>query len=106
MAWVLLFCASVLEIAWAYFMKRSDGFSLLGPTALMIAAMIGSFALLAASLKTLPLGTAYTIWTGVGAVGAFAIGVVVMGEALTPMRIFAALFIVLGVVMMKVSTPS
>ncbi|MBN8606064.1 MAG: multidrug efflux SMR transporter [Caulobacterales bacterium] len=106
MAWVLLFCASMLEIAWAYFMKRSDGFSLLGPTAITIVAMIGSFALLAASLKTLPLGTAYTIWTGVGAVGAFAIGVVVLGEALTPMRVFAALFIVSGVIMMKLSSSS
>lgn len=76
---------------------------MLGPT---IGAMIASFALLSVSMRTLPLGTAYTIWTGIGAVGAFALGVVLLGEAITPMRVGAALLVVAGIVMMKLSSAS
>jgi quaternary ammonium compound-resistance protein SugE len=102
-SWVLLFCAGLLEIAWAYFMKRSAGFTLLWPSVLTITMMFASFALLAVSMKTLPLGTAYTIWTGAGAVGAFVVGIAVLGEAATPMRLLGAGFIVSGIVMMKLS---
>ena len=66
--------------------------------------MTASFGLLSVSMKTLPLGTAYTIWTGIGAVGAFAVGVAVLGEAVTPMRVLAAALIVAGLVMMKLSS--
>jgi quaternary ammonium compound-resistance protein SugE len=66
--------------------------------------MAASFALLSFSMKTLPLGTAYTIWTGIGAMGAFVIGIVVLGEAATPMRLLAALLIMAGIVMMKLSS--
>lgn len=104
MAWAYLILAGVLEIIWAYFMKKSSGFSLLVPSAITIVTMIASFALLSISMKTLPLGTAYTIWTGIGAVGAFAVGVFVLGEAVNPMRLAAALFIVVEIVMMKLST--
>lgn len=103
MAWVYLSFAGILEIIWAFAMKQSYGFSRLGPTALMVVAMIGSFWLLAVAMRTLPLGTAYTIWTGIGAVGAFIIGVTFLGEALTPMRIIAAVLIVTGLVLMKLS---
>ena len=104
MAWIFLFCAGVLEIAWAYSMKKSEGFTLLTPTVMTIMLMIASFALLSVSMKTLPLSTAYTIWTGIGAVGAFVVGVTILGEAATPLRVLAALLIVSGIIMMKLSS--
>ena len=105
MAWVALFFAGLLEVVWASSMKLSDGFTRLWPSVVTLAAMAASFALLAWSMKTLPLGTAYTIWTGIGAVGAFVIGVLIMNEALTLTRVVAALMIVGGLVLMKLSTP-
>ena len=103
MAWLYLFSAGILEIVWAFAMKQSDGFSRPGPAAITIVAMIASFALLALAMRSLPLGTAYTIWTGIGAVGAFLVGVILLGEVLSPMRIAAATLIVSGLVMMKLS---
>lgn len=85
-------------------MKQSHGFSRLWPSVVTICGMIVSFALLSWSMRSLPLGTAYTIWTGIGAVGAFVIGIIVFGEAATPMRIMAALLIVGGLVLMKLSS--
>jgi quaternary ammonium compound-resistance protein SugE len=104
MAWVYLVAAGILEIVWAYAMKQSQGFTRLVPTAIMLVTMIGSFGLLSISMRTLPLGVAYTIWTGIGAVGAFVVGVTILGEAATPTRILAALLIVSGLVLMKFST--
>ncbi len=104
MAWLYLVSAGILEIAWAYAMKQSDGFTRPIPTAIMVVTMIGSFGLLALAMRTLPLGTAYTIWTGIGAVGAFVIGIVLLGEAVTAMRLAAAALIVCGLVMLKLST--
>ena len=104
MAWLYLFSAGILEVVWAFTMKQSDGFSRPGPTAITIVTMIGSFALLSLAMRSLPLGTAYTIWTGIGAVGAFVVGILVLGEAATPMRILAATLIVGGLVLMKAST--
>jgi len=104
MAWVYLFVAGVLEIGWAYSMKKSEGFTLLVPSAITIVAMIASFALLSIAMKTLPLGTAYTIWTGIGAVGAFVVGITVLGESANAMRLTAGALIVAGIVMMKLST--
>lgn len=106
MAWVALFLAGLLEIAWATAMKQSDGFTRPLPTIVMAVAMVLSFGLLAWSMKVLPLGTAYTIWTGIGAVGAFIIGVAYFGEALSLARIMAAVLIVSGLIMMKLSTPA
>lgn len=106
MAWVILFIAGILEIVWAYAMKLSDGFSRPGPAAVTLGAMFLSFGLLAVAMKSLPLGTAYTVWTGIGAVGAFIVGIVVLGEAATPMRVLAALLIISGLVLMKVSGPA
>lgn len=79
MAWVSLAAAGILEIVWAVAMKHSHGFTRLVFAATMVVAMIGSFGLLSISMRTLPLGTAYTIWTGIGAVGAFLIGIVFLG---------------------------
>ena len=104
MPWVLLISAGVLEIVWAYFMKQSQGFTRLAPTAITIVTMIASFGLLSMAMRTLPLGTAYTIWTGIGAVGAFVVGVVVLGEQLSLMRVLAAVLIVSGLVIMKLSS--
>lgn len=104
MAWIYLVIAGVLEVIWAFYMKQSQGFSKLVPSVITIVTMIASFALLSVSMKTLPLGTAYTIWTGIGAVGAFTVGVLVLGEQATAMRIGAAILIVSGLVLMKLSS--
>ena len=98
MAWMFLLVAGGLEVVWAYFMKESDGFSRLWPSVITIVAMIASFGLLSAAMRTLPLGTAYTIWTGIGAVGAFVVGIVFLGEQVSAMRIAAAVLIVSGLV--------
>ncbi len=104
MSWIYLTIAGLLEVVWAFSMKQSDGFSRPVPTVITIVVMIASFALLSLAMRTLPLGTAYTVWTGIGAVGAFAVGVAVLGEQLTPMRIAAAALIVSGIVLMKLSS--
>jgi quaternary ammonium compound-resistance protein SugE len=106
MAWMFVLAAGLLEIVWAYTMKLSQGFSRPGPTALTIVVMLASFGLLSLAMKTLPLGTAYTVWTGIGAVGAFVVGVLVLGEPLTAGRVCAAALIVTGLIVMKMSTAS
>ena len=105
MAWILLFVAGLLEVVWAYFMKQSEGFTRAVPTAVTLVAMIASFGLLSVSMKTLPLGTAYTVWTGIGAVGAFVVGIAVLGEPLSAPRVLAAALIVSGLLLMKMSSP-
>jgi quaternary ammonium compound-resistance protein SugE len=105
MAWVLLFVAGLLEIVWAFAMKLSHGFTRPSASLVTLVAMLASFGLLSASMKTLPLGTAYTVWTGIGAVGAFIVGVVVLGESASTTRVLAAALIVAGLVLMKISTP-
>lgn len=106
MAWFALIIAGVLEVIWAFTMKQSEGFTRLWPSVITIATMVASFALLSWSMRTLPLGTAYTIWTGIGAVGAFVVGIAILGEAANPLRIVAATLIVGGLVLMKLSTPA
>ncbi|HMN34518.1 MAG TPA: multidrug efflux SMR transporter [Chiayiivirga sp.] len=103
MAWISLLLAGVLEVVWAFSMKRSEGFTRLAPSLVTLVAMIASFVLLARAMRELPLGTAYTIWTGIGAVGAFALGVLALGEQLSPIRVAAAGLIVAGLVLMRVS---
>jgi quaternary ammonium compound-resistance protein SugE len=104
MAWVLLVIAGILEVVWAFFMKKSAGFTLLTPSVITIVAMIASFGLLAVAMKMLPLGTAYAVWTGIGAVGAFVVGIVVLGEAATPLRLAAAALILAGIGLMKLAS--
>jgi quaternary ammonium compound-resistance protein SugE len=103
MSWIYLVTAGLLEVVWAYFMKQSEGFTRLIPTSITIIAMIASFALLALAMRALPLSTAYTVWTGIGAVGAFLIGTFVLGEPANAIRITAALLITVGLVLMKIS---
>ena len=104
MAWVILVCAGLLEIVWALFMKKSAGLTLRAPTTIAIISMIASFALLSVSTRTLPLGTAYTVWTGIGAAGAFLVGIALFGEAATLVRFLAAALIVAGILVMKFSS--
>ena len=106
MAWIYLFIAGVLEVVWAFYMKQSEGFSKLWPSVITIGAMIVSFALLSISMKTLPLGTAYAIWTGIGAIGAFIVGIWMLGEPASLLRITAAGLIVGGLILMKVASPA
>ena len=104
MAWILLIFAGLLEVVWAYTMKLSDGFTRMGYASITIVAMIASFWLVSMAMKSLPLGTAYTIWTGIGAVGAFVVGICVLGEAVSPLRFFAAVLIVSGLLLMKIAS--
>ena len=104
MAWLYLLVAGLLEVVWAYLMKRSDGFTQLWPSIGTLVFMGLSFGLLSLSMKSLPLGTAYMVWTGIGAVGAFVVGAAVLGEPVGPLRVAAALLIVGGIVLMKVSS--
>ena len=104
LAWVFLIFAGLFEIVWAYSMKLSEGFSKLTPSIITIVFMILSFGLLAYAMRTLPLGTAYTIWTGIGAIGSFLVGIFILGEPATAMRMFAAVLIVSGLILMKLSS--
>jgi len=104
MPWFYLFIAGLLEIVWAYSMKQSEGFTRTIPTIVTLVAMLGSFWLLALAMRTIPLGTAYVIWTGIGAVGAFILGIVLLSEPVNAARILAALLIISGLVLMKVSS--
>ena len=101
-----MFVAGLLENVWAYAMKLSQGFTSPGATIITWPAMIVSFVLLSMAMKTLPLGTAYTVWTGVGAVGAFGIGVLALGEPASGARVTAAVLIVLGLAMMNLVSAS
>jgi len=104
MAWTALVFAGLLEVGWAVSMKQSAGFTKIAPTIITFVLMFASFALLSYSMKLLPLGTAYTVWTGIGAVGAFLVGIVFLGESANALRILAAVLIVSGIVAMKVSS--
>ena len=104
MAWVFLGIAGLFEVLWAFTMKQSEGFTRLWPTVITLVSMLLSFGLLSWSMRVLPLGTAYTVWTGIGAVGAFIVGIILLGEAVTPTRILAAMLIVGGLVLMRLSS--
>ena len=104
MAWAILILAGVFEVIWAYSMKMSEGFTRLTPSVVTIIFMILSVVLLSISMRTLPLGTAYTIWTGIGAIGSFVVGIIILNEPITAMRMIAAVLIVSGLVLMKLSS--
>ena len=104
MAWAILILAGVFEVIWAYSMKMSEGFTRLTPSVVTIVFMILSVVLLSISMRTLPLGTAYTVWTGIGALGSFILGIMVLNEPMTAMRLIAAVLIVSGLVLMKLSS--
>jgi len=104
MPWVYLFIAGLLEVVWAFSMKQSDGFSKPWPTLITFATMAVSFWLLALAMRSLPLGTAYMAWTGIGAVGAFLVGIWWLAEPVNAMRLLAAMLIVAGLVLMQVAS--
>lgn len=104
MAWAILILAGIFEIIWAYSMKMSEGFTRFTPSVVTIVFMILSVVLLSISMRTLPLGTAYTVWTGIGAMGSFILGIMVLNEPMTAMRMIAAVLIVSGLVLMKLSS--
>ncbi|GAA0427099.1 MAG: quaternary ammonium compound efflux SMR transporter SugE [Massilia sp.] len=101
MVWILLVLAGLFEIVWAVGLKYTEGFTRLWPTVGTVAAMIVSFGLLAHVLKTLPIGTAYAIWTGIGAVGTALVGIIVLGESASPARLACIGMIAAGIVGLK-----
>lgn len=103
MSWIILFFAGLFEIAWAIGLKYTDGFSRPLPTLLTVSAMVVSIGLLGVAMKELPLGTAYAIWTGVGAVGTVIAGILLFGEAVTLVRLASVGLIVAGLVGLKLS---
>lgn len=105
MAWLYLTFAGALEIVWAFSMKQSEGFTRPIASTITLIAMIGSFGLLSLAMKSLPLGTAYAVWTGIGALGAFLIGILFLNEPANALRIAAALLIGGGLLLMKLATP-
>ena len=103
MSWIILFFAGLFEVGWAVGLKYTDGFSKPLPTALTIAAMAISLGLLGLAMKELPLGTAYAIWTGVGAVGTVIAGIILFGESMALFRLASVALIICGLVGLKVS---
>ena len=103
MPWLFLFIAGLLEVVWAVGLKYTHGFSRLVPSVITIAAMVISMALLSWAMKTLPVGTAYAVWTGIGAVGAAVTGIILLGESASPMLIASLACIVIGIFGLKMS---
>ena len=102
-AWTVLIVAGLLETVWAVGLKHSEGFTRLWPSVFTAVAMASSFYLLAVALRTLPLGTAYTVWTGIGAVGAVIWGILFMGESASATRVLCILLIVAGIVGLRLT---
>ncbi|MCD1127626.1 quaternary ammonium compound efflux SMR transporter SugE [Jinshanibacter sp. LJY008] len=104
MAWIILFIAGLLEVVWAIGLKYSHGFTRLTPSIITAVAMAASVFLLANAMKTLPVGTAYAVWTGIGAVGAAITGIVLLGESASVMRIISLCLIIGGIIGLKFSS--
>ena len=103
MAWIILLIAGLFEVGWAVGLKYSEGFSRFWPSVLTVIGMVASVWLLAVAMRQLPLGTAYAIWTGIGAIGSFVLGIVLFGEATSAMRIGSAVLILAGLIGLKLS---
>ena len=104
MAWILLFIAGLMEIGWAIGLKYADGFTRPVPSVLTLACMLGSIVLLGFALKTLPVGTGYAVWTGIGTVGTALLGIALCGEPATTLRLLSIGLIVSGIVGLKLVT--
>lgn len=104
MSWIFLIIAGGFEVIWVYFMKQSEGFTRFWPSLATLLAMFASFGLLATAMRTLPLGTSYMVWTGIGALGAFVLEVTLLSGQATPSRIAAATLLLAGLVLMKLSS--
>jgi quaternary ammonium compound-resistance protein SugE len=104
-AWLALLAAGLLEVGWALGLKYSDGLTRFWPTALTLMAIALSFGLMALALRSLPFGTAYAVWTGIGAAGSIIVGMLMFSEPTDPVRIFCLTLIVAGMVGLKLSSP-
>lgn len=104
MPWIYLALAGLLEVVWAVGLKYTEGFSRLWPSVVTVSAMTASIILLAMAVKTLPIGTAYAIWTGIGAVGAVLLGIVLFGDSASPLRLVCVGLVVLGMVGLKLTS--
>ncbi|MCT7909080.1 quaternary ammonium compound efflux SMR transporter SugE [Arcobacter lacus] len=104
MSWGILVLAGIFEIFWAVGLKYTDGFTKLIPSLFTIIAMLVSFWLLSLSLKTLPLGTAYAVWVGIGTIGTVIAGIMLFGDSINIIRIISILFIILGIIGLKFTT--
>lgn len=104
-AWLALLAAGLLEIGWALGLKYSDGLTRFWPTAATVLAIVMSFGLMAVALKSLPFGTAYAIWTGIGAAGSIVVGILLFRESADPIRILCLTLIVAGIVGLKLNSP-
>jgi quaternary ammonium compound-resistance protein SugE len=104
--WIVLIVAGILEVAWAIGLKYTEGFTRLGPSVATLAAMGGSVVLLGLAMRDLPVGTAYAVWTGIGAVGTAILGIVLFGEAASAARLVCLGLILAGIVGLKVFTPA
>src|ERR1700744_1977976 len=103
--WLALVAAGLFEIAWAFGLKYSDGLTRFWPSAATLAAILLSFGLMAVALKSLPFGTAYAVWTGIGAVGSILVGMLVFREPADPMRLLCLTLIIAGMVGLKLNSP-
>lgn len=106
MAWVILVIAGLFEVGWAIGLKYTNGFTRPGPTIATVASMVVSLWLLGVALKSLPVGTAYSVWVGVGAVGTVVLGIVLLGESANILRLVSIGFIVAGIVGLKLASPA
>ena len=106
MAWLLLIVAGLCEIVWAIGLKYADGFTKFWPSAMTVAAMLVSIVLLGYAMKSLPLGTSYAVWVGIGAVGTAVMGIVLLGESASAARLASLTLIVAGIVGLKLATPA
>lgn len=104
MSWIILFIAGLLEVVWAVGLKYTHGFTRLWPSVITLLAMIASFILLSQAMKTLPVGTAYAVWTGIGAIGAAIMGIILLGESVSLWRILSLFLIVAGIAGLKLSS--
>lgn len=105
MPWILLFIAGLLEVGWAIGLKYTEGFTRLWPTVGTVAAMVASVGLLGLAMRSLPVGTAYAVWTGIGAVGTVILGIALFGEPSNAARLACVALIVAGIVGLKLVTP-
>ena len=106
MAWVILVIAGLFEVGWAIGLKYTEGLTRLWPTVGTVLAMIISVWLLGAAMKSLPVGTAYSVWVGVGAVGTVALGIILLGEPVNAARLISVTWIVAGIIGLKLATPA
>ena len=105
MNWIFLFCAGLLEVAWVIALKMSDGFSKIVPSAVMVVTIVGSFLLLNLAIRTLPMGVSYAVWTGMGAAGAVAAGIILFDEPCSALHIAFLAMIIIGIIGLKFVSP-